>query len=50
MEQMRHLEIYNVENSIVSNVVLDKYDIDNLALIPLLFQTGYLTIKELVQA
>jgi Predicted AAA-ATPase/PD-(D/E)XK nuclease superfamily len=47
VEQMRHLEIYNVENSIVSNVVLDKYDIDNLALVPLLFQTGYLTIKEL---
>jgi Predicted AAA-ATPase/PD-(D/E)XK nuclease superfamily len=47
VEQMRHLEIYDVENSIVNNVVLDKYDIDNLALIPLLFQTGYLTIKEM---
>jgi hypothetical protein len=47
VEQMRHLELYDVENSIVNNVVLDKYDIDNLALIPLLFQTGYLTIKEL---
>jgi Predicted AAA-ATPase/PD-(D/E)XK nuclease superfamily len=47
VDQMRHLELYDVENSIVNNVVLDKYDIDNLALIPLLFQTGYLTIKEL---
>jgi hypothetical protein len=26
---------------------LDKYDIDNLELIPLLFQTGYLTVKSM---
>jgi Predicted AAA-ATPase len=45
MEQMRHLEVYNVENSIVNNRILDKYDIDNLELIPLLFQSGYLTVK-----
>ena len=47
IEQMRYKEIYNVENTVVNNVVLDKYDIDNLELIPLLFQTGYLTVKEI---
>ncbi len=44
---MQKLTVYNVENSIVNNVVLDRYDIDNIELIPLLFQTGYLTVKEL---
>jgi hypothetical protein len=46
VKKMRELTYYNVENSVVNNIVLDKYDIDNLTLIPLLFQTGYLTIKE----
>jgi Predicted AAA-ATPase/PD-(D/E)XK nuclease superfamily len=46
VKQMRRLTYYNVENSIVNNVILDKYDIDNVALIPLLFQTGYLTVKK----
>jgi Predicted AAA-ATPase/PD-(D/E)XK nuclease superfamily len=46
IEQMREKVIYNVEKSVVNNVVLDKYDIDNLQLIPLLFQSGYLTVKE----
>jgi Predicted AAA-ATPase/PD-(D/E)XK nuclease superfamily len=45
IEQMRHQQVYNVENSIVNSRILDKYDIDNLTLIPLLFQTGYLTVK-----
>jgi hypothetical protein len=44
---MRKLTFYNVENSIVNDRILDKYDIDNLELIPLLFQTGYLTVKKL---
>jgi hypothetical protein len=43
---MRSLSFYNVENSVVNNIILDTYDIDNLTLIPLLFQTGYLTIKK----
>ena len=47
IDQMRRLEIFNVENSIVNNAILDKYDLDNIELIPLLFQTGYLTVKEL---
>jgi hypothetical protein len=47
IDQMKRLEIFNVENSIVNNAILDKYDLDNIELIPLLFQTGYLTVKEL---
>jgi hypothetical protein len=45
IKKMRSLTYYNVENSVVNNRILDKYDIDNLTLIPLLFQTGYLTVK-----
>jgi Predicted AAA-ATPase/PD-(D/E)XK nuclease superfamily len=46
VKQMRRLTYYNVENSIVNDRILDKYDLENLTLIPLLFQTGYLTIKK----
>ncbi len=46
IKQMRKHLHFNVENLIVNNRVLEKYDIDNLELVPLLFQTGYLTIKE----
>ncbi len=47
IRQMRKITYYNVENAVVSNRVLDKYDIDNIELIPLLFQTGYLTVKSM---
>jgi Predicted AAA-ATPase/PD-(D/E)XK nuclease superfamily len=47
IKKMRSLTYYNVENAVVSNMTLDKYDIDNIELIPLLFQTGYLTVKKL---
>jgi hypothetical protein len=47
IKKMRALAYYHVENSIINNRILDKYDIDNLTLIPLLFQTGYLTVKSL---
>ena len=47
IEQMREKEMYNVENVIVDSIVLEKYDLENIDLIPLLFQTGYLTIKTL---
>jgi Predicted AAA-ATPase/PD-(D/E)XK nuclease superfamily len=47
IKKMRELTYYNVENAIVNNRILDKYDIDNLTLIPLLFQTGYLTVKSI---
>ena len=46
IKQMRKHLHFNVENLIVNNRILEKYDIDHLELVPLLFQTGYLTIKE----
>ena len=46
VKQMRRITYYNVENALVNDRILDKYDIDNLELIPLLFQTGYLTVKK----
>jgi Predicted AAA-ATPase/PD-(D/E)XK nuclease superfamily len=45
IEQMRKHARFDVENTVVDNTILDKYDIENIALIPLLFQTGYLTVK-----
>jgi hypothetical protein len=42
---MRKHGRFDVENSVVNSAILDKYDIENIALIPLLFQTGYLTVK-----
>ena len=47
IEQMRKHARFDVENVVVNNTILDKYDIENLALVPLLFQTGYLTVKSL---
>ena len=35
------------EDKQVSDIFLERYDLDNIELVPLLFQTGYLTIKEL---
>ena len=46
LQQMKKQNIYDVENSKVSPTVLESYDINNLRILPLLFQTGYLTIKE----
>ena len=45
IKQMRKHTHFDVENSVVNNRILEKYDIDNLELVPLLFQTGYLTVK-----
>jgi hypothetical protein len=47
IQQMKKITFFNVENAIVNNRILDKYDIENIELIPLLFQTGYLTIKSI---
>jgi len=38
--------IFDIENKTVFENELEKYEITNISLIPLLFQTGYLTIKE----
>ncbi len=47
VDQMRKKVVYNVENTIADSIVLDKFDFDNIDLVPLLFQTGYLTVKEM---
>jgi hypothetical protein len=44
LSKKQHL--YDFENIKVEAMGLDAYDIENLRLIPLMFQTGYLTIKE----
>jgi hypothetical protein len=47
IQQMRKFDRFDVENSNVDAALLDSYDIDNMELIPLMFQTGYLTVKKL---
>ena len=39
-------EIFDFENTRVSALQLGAYDLENLNALPLMFQTGYLTIKE----
>jgi hypothetical protein len=36
----------DIENTVISSEVFEKYEINNITFIPLLFQTGYLTIKK----
>ncbi len=38
--------IPDLENIVVGELMLSKFDIDNMPIVTLLFQTGYLTIKE----
>jgi hypothetical protein len=47
MIQENNYTVFDLENRIVSLNALEKYEITSIALIPLLFQTGYLTIKEI---
>ena len=42
----RKTDISEFEEKTVDNTVSESYDIDNMGIAPLLFQTGYLTIKE----
>ncbi len=44
---MRERADFEFEDKQVSDIFLERYDLDNIELVPLLFQTGYLTIKEL---
>jgi hypothetical protein len=44
---MRKSAEYDFEDHKINGILLEKYDLDNLELVPLLFQTGYLTIKEI---
>jgi Predicted AAA-ATPase/PD-(D/E)XK nuclease superfamily len=46
IQQMRKHSRFDFENTTTNSATLDKYDLDNLELVPLLFQAGYLTIKE----
>ena len=46
LKLMKEKGVYEHENRVVSDILLDKYDIDNLDILALMFQTGYLTIKE----
>jgi hypothetical protein len=43
---MRRHTQFTFENALSSGTLLDKYDLDNLDLTALLFQTGYLTIQK----
>ncbi len=47
IEQMKKNHQFNIENTIVNAAILNKFDIENMELIPLLFQTGYLTVKSM---
>lgn len=47
VDQMRKQAMFTVENTEIDGIVLDRFDFDNIELIPLLFQTGYLTVKEM---
>ncbi|RTK99809.1 MAG: hypothetical protein EKK57_08745 [Proteobacteria bacterium] len=47
--QAKHYFIPNLEKVIVSDNQLASFDIDNIPLLTLLFQTGYLTIKKAVK-
>ena len=46
LEEMKKHRKFDFENTVTSSDLLNKYDLDNLDLTSLLFQTGYLTVKE----
>ncbi len=43
---IREKGVFKYESQWMSKLTLEKYDLDNLDLVPLMFQTGYLTVKE----
>jgi hypothetical protein len=45
IHQMKKHVRFDVENTVIDSFLLNKYTIDNLDIVPLCFQTGYLTIK-----
>jgi hypothetical protein len=47
MAQMKKWGHFDVENIEVKSSLFEKYDLDNIGIIPLLFQTGYLTIQKI---
>jgi PD-(D/E)XK nuclease superfamily len=44
---IREKRLFKYEEQWMSFLSLEKYDLDHLDLVPLMFQTGYLTVKEL---
>ncbi|WP_051958076.1 PD-(D/E)XK nuclease domain-containing protein [Desulfobacter vibrioformis] len=48
--QKHNYYIPSLENLRVSNALIDSFDIENIKLEPILFQAGYLTIREVDQA
>jgi len=49
MLKTRNYFIPNLENFTATEEILDTFDVDNIELIALLWQTGYLTIKQKIQ-
>jgi hypothetical protein len=47
LEQMKKSNRFAVENTTVTSDTLDKFDVDTVGIIALLFQTGYLTVKHI---
>ncbi len=47
IEQMRKGEFFWIENIHANNTTFERFDIENLDLTSILFQAGYLTVKEL---
>ncbi len=41
-----NVNVPDIENATVNEIAIDKFEVDRIDLISLLFQTGYLTIKE----
>jgi hypothetical protein len=48
LQMKKHVQ-FDMENTRTNGYLLNKYDIDNLDLVPLCFQTGYLTVKHIDQ-
>ncbi len=46
VDLIKEKEIFEFEQQWMTDVSLEKYDLDNLDIKPLMFQTGYLTVKE----
>ncbi len=47
IHQMKKYTRFDIENTTTNGYLLNKYSLDNLDLVPLCFQTGYLTIKHI---
>jgi Predicted AAA-ATPase/PD-(D/E)XK nuclease superfamily len=47
IQEMRKYGYFEMENIRVENSFMDKYDLDNIGIVQLLFQTGYLTIRKI---